>query len=77
MSRAPRRPRDTNQLAKFIVDISTGQIEEPKETAKMRAGRAGGLKGGQKRMAGLSAEQRRELAKRAAAKRWKKPAHSR
>jgi len=69
-----KRPRDTNQLAKFIVDLSVGEIEEPKETAKARAGRAGGLRGGKTRMEGLSAEQRRDLAKKAAAKRWRKPA---
>jgi hypothetical protein len=72
-----KRPRDTNQLAKFIVDLSTGEASEQQETPRMKSGRAGGLKGGKTRMEGLSAEQRRELAKRAAAKRWKKPAPSR
>jgi glucose dehydrogenase len=25
----PKRPRDTNQLAKFIVDRSVGEVQEP------------------------------------------------
>lgn len=31
MNNKPKRPRDVNQLAKMIVDISTG--EEPKKKA--------------------------------------------
>ena len=26
-SKGPKRPRDPNQLAKFIVDVASGQIE--------------------------------------------------
>jgi hypothetical protein len=76
----PKRPRDTNQLAKFIVDLATGEQTEPKpaETGKDPAavalGRKGGLKGGKSRMASLSAEQRHELAQRAAIVRWGKEA---
>jgi hypothetical protein len=32
----PKRPRDPNQLSKMIVDIATGEIDEPKETKKTR-----------------------------------------
>jgi hypothetical protein len=28
MSKPPKRPRDPNQLAKLIVDIATGEVEE-------------------------------------------------
>lgn len=70
----PKRPRDASQLAKAIVDLATGEAEEARESVKARSGRAGGRKGGKTRMKALSAEQRKELAKKAAAKRWKKPA---
>ena len=29
MTKAPKRPRDTNQLAKLMVDILTGEVEDP------------------------------------------------
>lgn len=33
----PYRPKDTNQLAKYIVDLSTGEIDEaPKELATIK-----------------------------------------
>jgi len=62
-----RRPADTNQLAKAIVDIATG---EAKENAPTR-GRPGGLKGAKARAQKLTPEQRREIARKAAAKRWR------
>ena len=71
----PKRPRDTNQLAKFIVDLATGEAQEPldkRSPAAVKRGRAGGLKGGAARMAKLNEAQRVDLAKKAAAKRWKK-----
>jgi hypothetical protein len=71
----PKRPRDTNQLAKFITDLATGEIEEKTEDGKNPAavalGRLGGLKGGKARKNALSKEQRTEIAKRAAKARWK------
>lgn len=33
-----KRPRDTNQLAKFIVDVTTGQIDAPDPNAGKNAG---------------------------------------
>jgi hypothetical protein len=74
MATIPKRPRDANQLAKLIVDISTGEVSDPVESKKAAAGRAGGLKGGKSRMAMLTEAQRVELARTAAAKRWKKAA---
>lgn len=73
----PKRPRDANQLAKFIVDLSTEQIQEPeinkgKNPAAVALGRLGGLKGGKARAEKLSARKRKEIAKKAAAIRWKK-----
>ncbi len=70
-----KRPRDPNQLAKLIVDIATGQIEdtvsESKKNPSKRKGRAGGLKGGESRAKSLSADQRRKIAVKAALARWK------
>jgi hypothetical protein len=63
-----RRPADTNQLAKAIVDIATGEAEE---NAPKR-GRPGGLKGGEARAEKLTPEQRRGIATKAAESRWKK-----
>jgi hypothetical protein len=67
-------PRDPNQLAKYIVDLSTREIppEPVKNPAAVALGRLGGLKGGKARAETLSAARRKEIAKKAAAKRWSK-----
>ena len=70
----PKRPRDTNQLAKLVVGIAVGEVVVEPVGKKAAAGRVGGLKGGKARMASLDAEQKSKLAREAAAKRWKKPA---
>jgi len=71
-----KRPRDPLQLAKLIGDIATGQTEDRTENGKDSAaselGRIGGLKGGKARAKKLTAEQRAEIARIAAAARWKK-----
>jgi hypothetical protein len=76
MAKKPKRPRDTNQLAKFITDLATGEIEEKTEDGKNPAavalGRMGGLKGGKARAEKLTKKRRSEIAKAAAASRWKK-----
>ena len=74
-SSKPKRPRDVNQLAKAIVDIATGQEPEPKperekNPAAVALGKLGGAKGGRARAEALTPEQRSEIAKKAAAKRW-------
>ena len=73
----PTRPRDTNQLAKLVTDIATGEAtdEKPddgKNPAAVALGRLGGLKGGKASAASMTAEQRKERAQKAAAKRWGK-----
>lgn len=75
MGMKPKRPRDTNQLAKFITDLATGRVEMPpaddgKDPAAVALGRKGGLKGGKARAAALTKKQRSAIAKKAAAKRW-------
>ena len=76
-SSRPKRPRDPNVRAKLIVDIATGEVEdedpnEGKNPAAVALGRLGGKKGGHARAARLSAEQRSEIARKAALARWKK-----
>jgi hypothetical protein len=69
-----KRPRDPNQLAKAIIGIATGEVEdrEPtvEEQGKDPAAAALGRKGGQARAKSMTAEQRAGIAKRAAQKRW-------
>lgn len=77
MAKNPKRPRDTNQLAKLIADITTGEVTEPKtgdgkDPAAVALGRKGGLKGGAARAKKLTAKRRSEIAKKAAKARWEK-----
>jgi hypothetical protein len=75
MPNQPKRPRDPNQLGKLIVDLATGAAHEDKPESPTPAqdfARSGGLKGGAARARALSPEQRREIARKAAAKRWAK-----
>jgi hypothetical protein len=65
--------KDINQLAKFLVDQATGEVARTEEeTARTKASRKGGLKGGAARAKALTPEQRTEAAKMAASARWKK-----
>ena len=71
-----KRPTDTNQLGKSVIDIATGQVPDvdkpEKDPAAVALGRRGGLKGGKARADSLTPEQRSEIAKKAATKRWAK-----
>lgn len=78
MATRPKRPRDPNQLAKLIVDLSTGAVEDVdpnvgKDPAAIKRGQLGGLIGGKARAASLSPQKRAKIAKKAAAARWSKP----
>lgn len=73
------RSRDVNQLAKMIVDMSTGEIpkedppqEREKNPAAVALGKLGASKGGQVRALKLSSKKRKEIAKKAAEARWNK-----
>lgn len=77
--RSSKRPRDANQLAKFIADVATGAAELPKtddgkDPAAVALGRKGGLKGGKARAATLSPARRKEIARAAIRARWSKKA---
>lgn len=80
MAKHPKRPKDTNQLAKLIADMATGDApSEPiltedtnKNPNAVALGRLGGLKGGKARAKKLTAKKRKEIATKAANKRWEK-----
>jgi hypothetical protein len=73
------RPKDANQLAKMIVDMSTGELpkegppqEREKNPAAVALGKLGASKGGKARAEKLSDEERHRIARKAAEARWKK-----
>lgn len=73
----PKRPRDPSQLAKLIVDLSTGEAREQdpnagKNPAAVALGRLGGLKGGKARAENLTSRQLSKIGKKGAAARWKR-----
>lgn len=74
MTDKPKRPRDANQLAKFIVDVATGDDPEvPKnENAPSMAerGRKGGKVGGAVRASRMTPEERSQASSQAARARW-------
>jgi hypothetical protein len=81
-----KRPRDPNQLAKWTVDVSTGQIPAPQKPAEQTTatppatlseymaaiGRKGGQIGGKRRMKTMTKAQRSKIARAAVKARWKK-----
>ena len=75
-TKGQKRPRDTNQLAKLMVDILTGEVEDREPTPEERgvdpAASAMGKKGGPARAASMTPARRAEIAKKAADKRWRK-----
>ncbi len=61
---------DLNNIAFRIVNQATN--EHVKNPAAVALGRLGGLKGGKARAKKLSAERRKEIARKAARERWSK-----
>lgn len=66
-----KRPTDLIQRGKLIGDILTGQVEDRQPDTGNAAAAEMGSKGGKARAAKLTSEKRSEIAKRAAAIRWK------
>jgi hypothetical protein len=69
--RGERRPADVNARAVMIAKIATGELddmttEEGKNAAAVALGRMGGMA----RAEGLTKKRRKEIAKKAAQKRW-------
>jgi hypothetical protein len=69
----PKRPRDPNALAKFVVDLATGAATEPAPKPTTAAAELG-RKGGQARAKNMSKKQRVAIAKKAARARWREDA---
>jgi hypothetical protein len=75
-----KRPRDPNQLAKWIVEQSTAEapaeqpVSVPANLSQYMAamGRKGGMVGGKRRLVTMTATQRKKAAQKAAAARWGK-----
>ena len=79
-----KRPRDPNQLAKWIVEQSTSDTPEPEEApAEASApvnlseymaaiGRKGGQIGGKRRLKTMTKAERHRVAAKGAKARWKK-----
>jgi hypothetical protein len=68
-----KRPADVIGNAVHIMRIATGEIEEAlTEDGKNAAAVALGRMGGKARAEGMTAKRRKEIAKKAAAKRWQK-----
>ena len=65
-----------NELAFRLVQQITGQmprtVDPELSTERAKAGRKGGLKGGKSRAEKLTPEQRSEIARKAAMKRWER-----
>lgn len=72
---AKRPPKDTNELAKYILDVTTDnadKITPPIKNAHAQALSAlGASKGGKARAQTLSAKKRSAIAKKAARTRWR------
>lgn len=72
--RGEKRPGDVIGAAIMVAKIATGEIAESEATeaddGKDPAAKALGAKGGKARAQKLTPEQRAEIAKKAAAKRW-------
>ncbi len=67
-----KRPADVIGNAVRVMQIATGEAEEEyDDDGKDPAAKALGAKGGRARAAKLTPEQRSEIARKAAAKRWK------
>jgi hypothetical protein len=79
VARMPRGPKgekrhaDVNRNAVLIARIATGEAADgTPDEGKNKAAQELGRMGGKARAAGMSARKRKEIAKKAAAKRWQK-----
>jgi hypothetical protein len=65
-----KRPADAIGLAVMVAKIATGEIEDNATAPDKAHHSAGGKKGGAARAKALTAEQRSDIAKKAASGRW-------
>lgn len=74
--RSSKPKKDINQLAAYIAAQAIGELPETaatgvKNPAAVALGKLGGLKGGKARAKALTPGKRKQIAKKAAAARWK------
>lgn len=70
-----KRPADVVSNAVHVMRVLTGEAEDaPPVTGKSAAAQELGRAGGKKRAENMTPERRAEIARKAAAKRWAKPA---
>jgi len=69
--RGEKRPADAIGAAIMVGRIATGEVEDEQDELKSAAAQLGS-KGGKKRAENMTPERRKEIAKKAAAKRWAK-----
>jgi hypothetical protein len=69
-----KRPADVVSNAVHVMKVLTGEAEDtaPADDGKDKAAQEMGRKGGAARAKSMTPEQRSEIAKKAAAKRWSK-----
>lgn len=69
-------PKDFNVLAKYIVDVATGDVEpvKPREknAAAVELSKLGASKGGKARAANLTDKRKKEIAAKGAKAKWAK-----
>jgi hypothetical protein len=68
--RGEKRPADAIGAAIMVARIATGEVEDERELSSAAAEL--GRKGGRKRAENVTPERRKEIAKKAAEKRWNK-----
>jgi hypothetical protein len=78
MPKHPQRPRDPFQLAHQVFQEAIEEVPRqvppvPDDSPAAVAKRKGASQGGKRRAKGLAPERRQEIAREAAAARWKKP----
>ena len=66
------RPRDPVQLGKLMIDIMTGAVPDAVDDGKDPAASGMGRKGARERHEVTTPDQRKAIAKKAAATRWRK-----
>jgi hypothetical protein len=67
--RGEKRPADAIGRAVMVARIATGEVEDEREGLTSAAAQLG-RKGGKARAANMTPERRKEIAKKAADKRW-------
>ncbi len=69
--RGEKRPADAVSRAVMVARIATGEIEDERDSLSSAAAELGRA-GGKKRAENMTPERRAEIARAAAAKRWRK-----